>query len=512
VLRPWKISLAERVDRRRSVPVYQQIVQALIHDIQRGRLVPGTFLPSSRELATTLGVNRKTIVIAYDDLIAQGWLASDGTRGTIVSSSLPELAPRPVPILQPDTGSESTAPEFKIRPAADPLPAFVESTQLTFDDGAPDARLLSPDVLSRAYRTALRQAVRGNWLGYGDPRGSPILRETIANMLMTHRGLVASADNICITRGSQMAIFLAARILLRPGETVLVEALSYAPAWQAFRAAGAAVVGAKLDDNGLDVADVERLCRKHKVRALYLTPHHQFPTTVSLTPQRRLRLLDLASQFGFAIIEDDYDHEFHFEQQPLLPMASYAPRRTVYIGSMSKLLLPGLRIGYVAAAPDVIRLMPSRSSWRKISLTSSISKCPTAAWHSGSHSATLRFSTRSRRACRTAMSASCPPGHSRSRPSTSADFASAMQASRPRKRRKPCGGSANWPTAPCGRRPRSGVNAIDDANSRSQTAITNGKPAPFTRPPTNDVASTRKQFRKWRRRSRVRSLRLCRSR
>ena len=361
MLRPWKISLTERVDRRRSIPVYQQIVQALIHDIQRGRLLPGTFLPSSRELATTLGVNRKTIVIAYDDLIAQGWLASDGTRGTIVSSSLPELIPQPLPILHPDTGLEDASPEFKIRPAADPLSVFVENTRLTFDDGAPDARLLSPEVLSRAYRTALRQAVRGNWLGYGDPRGSPVLRETIANMLMTHRGLVASADNICITRGSQMAIFLAARILVRPGETVLVEALSYSPAWQAFRAAGASVVGAKLDDNGLDVEDVERLCRRHKVRALYLTPHHQFPTTVSLTPQRRLRLLDLASQFGFAVIEDDYDHEFHFEQQPLLPMASYAPRRTVYIGSMSKLLLPGLRIGYVAAAPDVIRLMANET-------------------------------------------------------------------------------------------------------------------------------------------------------
>jgi GntR family transcriptional regulator/MocR family aminotransferase len=361
VLRPWKISLAERVDRRRSIPVYQQIVQALIHDIQRGRLLPGTFLPSSRELAATLGVNRKTIVIAYDDLIAQGWLSSDGTRGTIVSNSLQELAPRPAPILQPDIGPEVSAPEFKIRPAADPLPGFIESTPLTFDDGAPDARLFSPDVLSRAYRTALRQAVRSNLLGYGDPRGSPILRATIANMLMTHRGLVANADNICITRGSQMAIFLAARILVRPGETVLVEALSYAPAWQAFRAAGATVVGAKLDDNGLDVADVERLCRKHKVRALYLTPHHQFPTTVSLTPKRRLRLLDLASQFGFAIIEDDYDHEFHFEQQPLLPMASYAPRRTVYIGSMSKLLLPGLRIGYVAASPDVIRMMANET-------------------------------------------------------------------------------------------------------------------------------------------------------
>jgi GntR family transcriptional regulator/MocR family aminotransferase len=357
VLRPWKISLAERVDRGRSVPVYQQIVQALIHDIQRGRLLPGTFLPSSRELASTLGVNRKTIVLAYDDLIAQGWLASDGTRGTIVSDSLPELAPQLSPIPPFDIGHESASPEFEIHPSADPLPAFVDNTDLTFDDGAPDSRLLSPDVLSRAYRTALRQAARGNWLGYGDPRGSPILRETIANMLSAHRGIVATADNICITRGSQMAIFLAARILVRPGETVVVEALSYSPAWEAFRAAGASVVGARLDDNGLDVEDLEALCRKHKVRALYLTPHHQFPTTVSLTPQRRLRLLDLAGQFGFAVIEDDYDHEFHFEQQPLLPIASYAPRRTVYIGSMSKLLLPGLRIGYVAAAPDVIRQM-----------------------------------------------------------------------------------------------------------------------------------------------------------
>jgi GntR family transcriptional regulator / MocR family aminotransferase len=361
VLRPWKISLAERVDRGRGIPVYQQIVQALIHDIQRGRLAPGTFLPSSRELAATLGVNRKTIVLAYDDLIAQGWLASDGTRGTIVSDSLPELAPQLLPIPQSDTGYEAASPEFKIHPAADPLPAFVENADLTFDDGAPDSRLLSPDVLSRAYRTALRQAARGNWLGYGDPRGSPILRETIANMLTAHRGLVTSVDNICITRGSQAAIFLAARILVRPGETVLVEALSYSPAWQAFRAAGAEVVGARLDDNGLDVEDVERLCRRHKVRALYLTPHHQFPTTVSLPPERRLRLLDVASQFGFAIIEDDYDHEFHFEQQPLLPMATYAPRRTVYIGSMSKLLVPGLRIGYIAAAPDVIRLLANET-------------------------------------------------------------------------------------------------------------------------------------------------------
>src|ERR1700739_4082254 len=113
MLRPWKISLAERVGRGRGIPVYQQIVQALIHDIQRGRLAPGTFLPSSRELATTLGVNRKTIVLAYDDLVAQGWLASDGTRGTIVSDSLPESAPQLLPILQSETGYGGGGPGLK---------------------------------------------------------------------------------------------------------------------------------------------------------------------------------------------------------------------------------------------------------------------------------------------------------------------------------------------------------------------------------------------------------------
>jgi GntR family transcriptional regulator / MocR family aminotransferase len=362
MLRPWKISLAERIDRQRGMPVYLQIVHALIHDIQRGRLQPGTFLPSSRELASTLEVNRKTIVLAYDDLISQGWLASDGTRGTIVSSSLPEPAPRRSPAPPRDAASDNASPEFAIRAAPDVPLVFASDGDLTLDDGAPDARLLSSDVLARAYRAAVRQASRANWLGYGDPRGSLVLRQAIADMLTTHRGLVANADNICITRGSQMAIFLAAKILVRSGETVMVEALSYAPAEQAFRATGATVVAAKLDDGGLDVGDVERLCRKHKVRALYLTPHHQFPTTVSLTPERRLRLLDLARQFGFAVIEDDYDHEFHFEHQPLLPMASYAPRRSIYIGSMSKLLLPGLRIGYVAAPADVIRSMANETA------------------------------------------------------------------------------------------------------------------------------------------------------
>ena len=109
-----------------------------------------------------------------------------------------------------------------------------------------------------------------------------------------------------------------------------------------------------IDEGGVNLADVELACRRHPVRAIFLTPHHQFPTTVALRPERRLRLLELARQFGFAIVEDDYDHEFHFESQPLLPMAGYAPNHVIYVGSLSKLLLPALRIGYIAAPAAVI--------------------------------------------------------------------------------------------------------------------------------------------------------------
>jgi GntR family transcriptional regulator/MocR family aminotransferase len=204
-------------------------------------------------------------------------------------------------------------------------------------------------VLSRAYRSSVQRAFRENLLLYRDPRGSSLLREKVAAMLKSERGLAVTAENIFITRGSQNGIFIAARTLISPGDTVLVESLTYESAVAALGACGARIVSVRLDEDGVDVRDVEQQCRAHSVKAIFLTPHHQFPTTVALRPQRRLRLLELSRQFGFAIIEDDYDHEFHFESQPLLPMASYALSRVIYVGSLSKLLLPVLRIGYIAA-------------------------------------------------------------------------------------------------------------------------------------------------------------------
>lgn len=352
MLRPWQVSLGDRIDPSRDVPIYMQIIQALIRDIERGRLASGTYLPSSRELAHILGVNRKTVVLAYEDLIAQGWLASAGTRGTMVSTSLPDQVGKQQGEAE---ATMSNAPiDYRYATPPERSLALPSGPGLKLDEGAPDGRLFPADLLARAYRSAAHRASRENGFQYRDPRGSPGLRESVATMLKSQRGLPVSAENICITRGSQNGIFLAAHALVQPGDSVIVEELTYEPAVAAFKALGAKILPVGLDEDGIDIEQVERACRRNAVRAVFVTPHHQFPTTVALRPERRLRLLELARQFGFAIIEDDYDHEFHFESQPLLPMAGYGPGHVIYVGSLSKLLLPALRIGYVAAPPPVI--------------------------------------------------------------------------------------------------------------------------------------------------------------
>ena len=159
-----------------------------------------------------------------------------------------------------------------------------------------------------------------------------------------------------VTRGSQMALTLVARTLVRAGDIVAVENFGYRPAWEAFRAAGATVLPVPVDRDGIDVDELKRLASRTTLRAIYLTPHHQYPTTVTLKAARRVALFSLAQTERIAIIEDDYDHEFHYEGRPVLPLASADQvGLVVYIGTLSKVLAPGLRVGYVVAPPAVLR-------------------------------------------------------------------------------------------------------------------------------------------------------------
>jgi GntR family transcriptional regulator/MocR family aminotransferase len=177
----------------------------------------------------------------------------------------------------------------------------------------------------------------------------------VARMVSSARGLAARADDVLITAGTQMALDLLARVLIAPGDVVAVEALGYRSAWATFQRAGAELHPIPVDGEGMRVSVLAAAARRGRVRAVYLTPHHQYPTTTALSPRRRLALLDLARTHRFAIIEDDFDHEFHYQGRPVLPLAS-ADRdgRVVYVGTLSKILAPGLRIGFVVAPPVLV--------------------------------------------------------------------------------------------------------------------------------------------------------------
>lgn len=345
----WPLEIALRRDDAR--PLHRQLGEALQQAVAAGRLAPGDRLPGTRALADRLGVHRNTVLRAFADLIADGWLQSAPSAGTFVPEALPrppvgraaEDVPYPLPPMPPEDARH---------PPAD-APGLLAFTSL------PDVTTIPQAAWARAWRRVLRLHGR-RALDYADPRGDPALRAAVAGMLAAARGLAVGPDDVLITRGSQMALYLVGAALLRPGDVVAVERLGYAPAWRALAAGGARVAAVPVDREGIDVAALAALCDRAPVRAVYVTPHHQYPTTVSLTPARRMALCALAAERRFAIVEDDYDHEFRFDGPPLFPLAS-AERAVIYVGTLSKVLAPGLRTGFVTAPrPVLARLVAQR--------------------------------------------------------------------------------------------------------------------------------------------------------
>ncbi len=344
-VRAWNLALP--VDRSDPAPVVRQIARAIADHVRAGRLRPGERLPGTRALSGVLDVHRNTVSAAYAELTAEGWISSAPGRGTFVSAEIPTALPRQA------RPAAARGPGYDLAPAPRPPPPRVASRDLLdLEGGIPDLRLVPVAELARAYRRALR---RPGILGYADPRGQERLRVAIGAMLRSTRGLDPDPERLIVTRGAQLAIALTARALVRPGDVVAVEELGYAAAWEAFRAAGARVVALPLDQSGLRVDALEALAARERVRAVYLTPHHQFPTTATLPAGRRLALLRLAAAGRMAIVEDDFDCEFHYDGRPVLPLAASDPAGVVvYVGTLSKVLAPGLRIGYVHAPRETI--------------------------------------------------------------------------------------------------------------------------------------------------------------
>ncbi|MCB2408708.1 PLP-dependent aminotransferase family protein [Hymenobacter lucidus] len=343
------------LDRQAPNGLSQQVTTGVIRLIQQGLLPADTKLPGTRTLAALLGLHRQTVVVAFDELETQGWIQQVASKGARISSRLPVIEPRPLPAgavrqLAARAGfAYEAVPTYPTTVRAPRLP-------LVLDAGSPDSRLAPLAALARKYRTVcLRASQRQRLLGYADPNASLALRRQLAHYLHQTRGLPAQVENILVTRGSSMSLYLLLRLLLRAGDTVVVGERSYHGADYACRQQGAHLERVRVDGQGLCVEEVEALCRRQAVRLLYVTPHHHYPTTVMLAADRRIKLLQLAEQYDFIILEDDYDYDFHYDGAPILPLAS-ADRtgRVLYLGSLSKVLAPAFRVGYVVAPPDII--------------------------------------------------------------------------------------------------------------------------------------------------------------
>lgn len=344
-----------------SGPLYVALSQEIITLIRAGALVPGQRLPSTRALATQLGLNRNTVVLAYDELSAQGWLEQRRGSGAYVCAAL-ELS-----VQRANTPRQAAGAGFELSALPSGLERLVYERAeqppkaLRMGGGEPDPRLMPGELLARAYREVLRVRPQ-EVLSYGEPLGYEGLRRLLIENLRQRRGISAGLDELMLTQGSQQGLSLLAQALIKPGDVVAVEALGYQPAFGVLRAHGARLIGLEVDEQGAQVERLEALHAQHKLRAVYLTPHHQYPTTVTLSAARRLMLLRWAAAHRVAIIEDDYDHEFHFEGQPVAALKSADAHGVVcYVGTFSKVLAPGLRKGYVVApAPVIARLAQLR--------------------------------------------------------------------------------------------------------------------------------------------------------
>src|SRR5262245_56583140 len=267
-MRTWDVTLD--LGAPAEVPLYRRIARGIAADVERGRLRPGERLTSTRILAEQLGVNRNTIVAAFEELRAQGWIEGRSTRGTFVARTLPAH--------RADDAAPSTVGFDLPEPLPEHRPLARRPGLRLLLGGVPDLRLLPHRELARAWRRALQGSRGRRAVDYADPQGNERLRVALGELVSRARGVHAPPASISVVRGSQQGLYLVARALVRPGDVVAVEALGFPPGWEAMRLAGAELVPIPIDEDGMDVARLEALCERRRVRAVVVTPHHQHPT------------------------------------------------------------------------------------------------------------------------------------------------------------------------------------------------------------------------------------------
>ncbi|QHS58403.1 MocR-like pyridoxine biosynthesis transcription factor PdxR [Chitinophaga agri] len=340
-----------QIERSSHIAIYIQIANQLMQAIQSGILLPGTKLPGSRSLSELLKVHRNTITAVYEELYAQGWIEIKPNKGAVVMPRLPKVKGRPA-----ESGGYPATTGFTFATTALlDNPFDYAPCDYVFNDGVPDIRLTQIDDLSRSYSANMKR--KSNWkkMSYYNQEGSRYFKEQLSRYLRLSRGFKISINNLLITRSIEMSLFIISEIILRQGDYVVVGSPSYFAANMIFQKSSNQVLTIPTDDEGLNTEALNELCKSHPIRLVYVTPQHHYPTTVSLSARRRMALLELSKKYGFVIVEDDHDYDFHYDKQPLLPLATVdTAGMVIYVSSFGKSLAPGFRTGFVVAPENLM--------------------------------------------------------------------------------------------------------------------------------------------------------------
>lgn len=344
------------IDRSSAKPIFNQLANELTKLIRQGKIRPGDQLPSSRDMAAMIKLNRTTVIAAYDELRYQGWLEVMGTKGMFVSRQLPLIEPLGFTSENPLT-DRAPIPDFYRQISFDRPPhREVKPYHLMINDGHPDPRIAPINSILNRYKTLLTKAYLHGQLLTGSAAGSTSLRSELASFLSKTRALNIESENVLVTHGAQLAIYTAANLILKPGSRVIVADMNYILADKLFEQLGAKLVKVQVDQYGIDVDVIEEICKRSRPDLLYIIPHHHHPTTVTLSAERRMKLLDIIRRYQLPVIEDDYDYDFHYNNSPILPLASAEHNGYVlYVGSISKTLAPSIRLGYLVGSTDFIQ-------------------------------------------------------------------------------------------------------------------------------------------------------------
>lgn len=355
MLRPWELNVT--ISRESHQPIHQQLSTKLMHAIQSGAFGAGVPLPGTRELSQRLGINRKTVIRVYDELTAHGWLYTEDKRGTFVSHQPPVLqATEFINALHKD----SLHPHLLQQESVLQPHEAGSSVDLSYPHG--DHRIFNFEALVRATRHAIITTKRLGHQKLHHPFGLQALRIALAQMLNFEQGLTVAPTQLAIEPTAHLALDIVAKAVFKKGDYLLIESLHNVTTSAVFQHRNVHIQTVKHHAQGIDMGDLEKLCINYPVRAIYVSPNCQQPTTTQMSAENRAQLVKLAKLYDFYIIEDNTSAQFIYERTDPASLASLAQQHVIYIGSLAHLMNATYKAVYMTIPTPLLASVEQISS------------------------------------------------------------------------------------------------------------------------------------------------------